>query len=85
MGSDDLTGQRRLRERGRGHPLAGSGTLNRLEVGISEQARKDRDRLIVADSERFDALPVELFLNGRTECANWVELAGPTRFWPAST
>ena len=33
----------------RGHPLAGSSTLNRLELGTPEQAPQDRYKRIVAD------------------------------------
>ena len=53
LGSDDLSGERRVRERDRGHPLAGSSTLNRLELGTPEQARQDRYKRIVADTERI--------------------------------
>ena len=56
-------GERRLRERDRGHPLAGSSTLNRLEPGTPEQAPQDRYKRIVADPQRLDALLVELFLD----------------------
>ena len=37
------------RLRDRGHPLAGSSTLNRLELGTPEQAPQDRYKRIVAD------------------------------------
>ncbi len=47
----------------RGHPLAGSSTLNRLELGTPEQAPQDRYKRIVADPQRLDALLVELFLD----------------------
>ena len=37
VGSDDLTGAVRVRERDRGHPLASSITLNRLKPGTPEE------------------------------------------------
>ena len=37
----------------RGHPLAGSSTLNRLELGTPEQAPQDRYKRIVADPQRI--------------------------------
>ena len=61
LGRPDVTGQGRVRERDRGHPLAGSSTLNRLELGTPEQAEEDRYKRIVADPERLDALLVDLF------------------------
>ena len=36
----------------RGHPLVGSSTLNRLELGTPEQAPQDRYKRIVADPQR---------------------------------
>ena len=60
---EDVTGQARVRERDRGHPLAGSSTLNRLELGTPEAAPLHRYQKIVADPEAIDALLVELFLD----------------------
>ncbi len=37
----DLTGQSRRRKRDRGHALAGSSTLNRLELGTPQEADED--------------------------------------------
>ena len=62
-GRDDLTGQKRARARDREYPLAGSSTLNRLELGIPGSAESHRYKKIVADSERLDALLVDLFLD----------------------
>jgi hypothetical protein len=42
VGKRDLTGERRERERDRGYPLAGSSTLNRLELSTPESAAGDR-------------------------------------------
>lgn len=61
-GQRDLTGAGRVRERDRGYPLAGSSTLNRLELGTREAAKTDRYKRIAADSEAMDRLLVEVFL-----------------------
>ena len=60
---EDVTGEARVRARDRGHPLAGSSTLNRVELGTPETAAKDRYKKIVADPEAIDALMVDLFLD----------------------
>ena len=67
-GRDDLTGQKRARARDREYPLAGSSTLNRLELGTSGSAENHRYKKIVADPARLDALLVDLFLE-RTAAA----------------
>ena len=74
LGCADVTGQSRLRERDRGHPLAGSSTLNRLELGTPEQAEKDRYKRIVADPERLDALLVDVFLEAHAEAPEEIVL-----------
>ena len=56
----DLTGQSRRRERDRGHALAGSSTLNRLELGTLLEADEDRYKKVVASTEQIDD---HLFLN----------------------
>ena len=63
LGRSDVSGQDRARERDRGHPLAGSSTLNRLELGRPEQAAEDRYKRIVADPQQLDELLVELFMD----------------------
>ena len=55
---DDLTGENRGRDRG--HPLAGSKTLNRLELGVP--GKLDRYKEIIADMKARDELMVDLFL-----------------------
>ncbi len=60
VGCDDLTGDDRARERDRGHPLAGSSTLNRLELGTPEEAETDRYKKIVPDIAAIDQLMVPL-------------------------
>jgi len=62
VGKTDVTGERRARERDRGCPLAGSSTLNRLELSEPEQAASSRYKRIAADPEALDRLLVELFL-----------------------
>ena len=61
-GCDDLAGNRRVRARDRGHALAASSTLNRLELGVAGNAASDRCRRIVADPGMIDRLMVSLFL-----------------------
>ena len=62
LGRSDVTGEQRSRARDQGHPLAGSSTLNRLELGLPGQAVEDRYKRIVADPPQLDQLLVELFL-----------------------
>lgn len=76
VGKQDLTGERRGRERDKGHPLAGSSTLNRLELARPETAAKDRYKKIVVDHEALDQLLVELFLEAHSEAPEeiWLDL-----------
>ena len=60
LGHEDPNGNDRLRDRG--HALAGSSTLNRLEPGDAGHAASDRHRRIIADPGRIDRLVVSLFL-----------------------
>ena len=66
-GCADVTGERRVRARDRGHALAGSSTLNRLELSVPDTAARDRYRKIAADPEAMDALLVALFLEAHPE------------------
>ena len=61
-GKPDLSGQARKRERDQGIPLAGSSTLNRLELGRPAQAPGDRYKKIIGDEQKMDRLLVDLFL-----------------------
>ena len=61
-GCADVTGERRRRARDRGHALAGSSTLNRLELGVPEAAAGDRYQRIAAEREAIERLLVDLFL-----------------------
>ncbi len=62
-GCADVTGERRRRTRDRGQALAGSSTLNRLELGVPGAAAGDRYKRIAADPAAIDALLVEVFLD----------------------
>ena len=61
-GCRDVTGERRRRARDRGYALAGSSTLNRLELSVLEEAAGHRYKKIAADPTAMEALLVELFL-----------------------
>ena len=65
VGKAGLTGAGRARVRDRGYPLAGSSTLNRLELGTPEQAAEHRYQKIVADPEGLDRLLVDVFLESQ--------------------
>ena len=62
LGREDLTGAMRSRSRDLGHPLAGSTTLNRLELGDDATAAAHRYKRIVADGAALDAQMVALFV-----------------------
>ncbi|PXX99351.1 IS1380 family transposase [Halomonas sp. LBP4] len=62
VGASDLTGEQRARERDRGYPLAGSSTLNRLELTTPDMAAGDRYKRIAADPAALDRLLVDVFL-----------------------
>ena len=66
-GIDDVEGERRVRERDRGHVLAASSTLNRLELSKPGEASRHRYKKIVADHEALDRLLVDLFLESHAE------------------
>ena len=76
-GKADPTGLERARARDRGHALAGSSTLNRLELGEPKAHEKRwRYSKIVADGEALDRLLVKLFLesHGRAPETVWLDL-----------
>ena len=76
VGKMDPTGAKRARERDRGCPLAGSSTLNRLELGEPEDAAGDRYRRIAADAEALDDVLADIFLESRAEAPEelWLDL-----------
>ena len=75
-GKADLSGAQRSRERDRGYALAGSSTLNRLEVSRPEAAARDRYHRIAADTDALDRVLVDLFLDAHTEVPEevWLDL-----------
>lgn len=64
VGKRDVRGARR-RGRDQGKALAGSRTLNRLELSVPGQAETDRYRRISLDPQAMDHLLVDLFLGAR--------------------
>ena len=62
VGKRDLTGEDREKARDKGKPLAGSNTLNRLELSLPESASADRYKKIAFDPARADRLLVDLFI-----------------------
>ena len=73
-GIDDVEGERRVRERDRGHVLAASSTLNRLELSRPGEASTHRYKKVVADHEALDRLLVDLFLESHGEPAGEIVL-----------
>ena len=76
VGKADLTGERRRRVRDKGYPLAGSSTLNRLELGTPEAAPVHRYQKVVADPEGLDRLLTDVFLESHqgTPSVLWLDL-----------
>jgi hypothetical protein len=62
VGKEDLTGQNRMRERDRGHALAGKSTLNRLELTPQTGGIGQRYKRISYDADEIDRLFVDAFL-----------------------
>ena len=75
VGKTDLTGVGRVRARDRGYPLAGSSTLNRLELGTAV-ASSDRYKRIAADAEAMDRLLVDVFIESHAGAPKeiWLDL-----------
>jgi hypothetical protein len=65
IGKRDPKGSER-RDRDRGCALAGSRTLNRLELSAPDTAPSDRYRRVSLDHEAVDHLLVDVFLNAHT-------------------
>jgi len=76
VGKADLTGESRRRSRDRGYPLAGSSTLNRLELGVPEQAASHRYQKVVASPGELDRLLVDVFLEAQRQAPAvlWLDL-----------
>ena len=62
VGKPDLTGEHREREQDRGNPLAGSSTLNRLELSDPVSAAGHRYKKVAADAAALDRLLVNVFV-----------------------
>jgi len=61
-GVSDVTGSGRQRSSGRGKPLAGKSTLNRLELTPEAVGAGRRYQQVVADFSAMDGLLVDIFL-----------------------
>jgi hypothetical protein len=66
-GKADPLGQDRIRERDRGHALAGKSTLNRLELTPSDAGAPARYKKIVYHADRIESFFVDAFLNAHKE------------------
>jgi len=66
-GCPDPAGEKRKRERDRGHALAGRCTLNRLELTPADAAVDDRYAKIVHDGEAIERLLLDLFVESFRE------------------
>jgi hypothetical protein len=65
VGKRDITGASREHARDRGHPLAASSTLNRLELTPADATAKSRYHKIVYDARALDELLVDVFLQAQ--------------------
>ena len=63
VGKSDPTGGGRLRDRDRGHPLAGKSTLNRLELAPAGIVSTHRYHKIVCQPDLVDRYFVDVFLD----------------------
>lgn len=76
VGKADVSGQDRVRARDKGHALAGSSTLNRLELSRAETASSSRYHRIVADTALIDRLLVDVFIDAHSKPPEeiWLDL-----------
>ena len=74
VGKSDPTGAKPTRERDRGKPLAGKSTLNRLEWGVTGEARGDRYRRIAVVPEAVDRFFVKVFLDAHEKAPEEIVL-----------
>ncbi len=76
VGKTDPSGAGRARKRDRGCPLAGSSTLNRLELGRPEDVAVDRYHRIAANADALDRVLVDIFLESHVEAPEelWLDL-----------
>ena len=64
LGFEDIEG---VRDRDKGHALASSKTLNRLELSVEGTAEKDRDQRMAAIMKKLHKLLTEIFLESYEE------------------
>ena len=76
VGKVDVVGAHRVRQRDRGHPLAGSSTLNRLELSEPAKAAQSRYKRIAADPDGLDHVLVEVFVESYRKAPRevWLDL-----------
>ena len=76
VGKVDVVGAHRVRQRDRGHPLAGSSTLNRLELSEPAKAAQSRYKRIAADPNGLDHVLVEVFVESYRKAPRevWLDL-----------
>lgn len=76
VGVGDVLGEKRIRERDCGRPLASSSTLNRLELGTPDGAESARYKRIVGDTDAMDRLLIDLFLDAHDKPPKeiWLDL-----------
>jgi len=67
VGKSDPSGDKRVRERDCGKPLAGKSTLNRLELSPAEAGPASRYKKIVVDGERVERFFVEQFIQAHEQ------------------
>ena len=67
LGCEDIEGEERVRDRDKGHALASSKTLNRLELSVEETAAKDRYKRMAANMKKLHKLLTEFFLESYEE------------------
>jgi len=74
VGKEDLTGQYRMRERDRGHALAGKSTLNRLELTPQSGGIGQRYKRISYNADAIDRLFVDAFLEDHQKAPDSIVL-----------
>jgi hypothetical protein len=74
VGKTDLIGDKRKRERDRGHALAGKSTLNRLELAAPTVADGERYKKISYDDHAIERLFVSHFLDAHDEAPDEIIL-----------
>ncbi len=73
-GKEDITGEHRVRERDRGHALAGKSTLNRFELTPEDATARSRYKKIVYNADAIDAWFVTEFIARQRETPKQIVL-----------